>query len=32
MIDIKTRRLEMKNFVIDNWRDLQNIFIDFESS
>jgi ribosomal-protein-alanine N-acetyltransferase len=32
MIDIKTKRLEIRNFVIDNWRDLQEIFIDFESS
>lgn len=32
MIDIKTKRLEIKNFVIDNWMDLQEIFVDFESS
>jgi ribosomal-protein-alanine N-acetyltransferase len=32
MIALKTKRLEIKNFVIDNWRDLQEIFIDFESS
>lgn len=32
MIDIKTERLEIKNFVIDNWRDLQEIFIDYEAS
>jgi [ribosomal protein S5]-alanine N-acetyltransferase len=32
MIDIKTKRLEIRKFAIDNWRDLQEIFIDFESS
>ena len=32
MIDLKTERLEIKNFVIDNWIDLQEIFVDFMSS
>jgi ribosomal-protein-alanine N-acetyltransferase len=32
MINLKTKRLEIKNFVIDNWRDLQEIFVDFDSS
>ena len=32
MIDTKTKRLQIKNFVMDNWRDLQEIFVDYESS
>jgi [ribosomal protein S5]-alanine N-acetyltransferase len=32
MINIKTRRLEIRNFVIDDWKDLQEIVIDKEAS
>lgn len=32
MVKIKTRRLEIRNFVIDDWKDLQEIVIDKEAS
>lgn len=32
MIDIKTSRIVIRNFVINDWRDLQKIFINFGSS